>query len=432
MATPPDWDRNATWGGSNGGAGGSRTPLRQAFSSLSKSSGKKTAQSLSASGSTTPAHPASRSQSPAPEQGDGKPTVASDAGLADDLDNKAKLSLSRQSSVSNKSGAGSAAGRDAGAATAPKGDGEEDTPLQRALKNPYHRPLPGHPGNLTTSQAEALLELTQLLLKDGALHDPEKEPPSYQETQLLFNVEAARTMYLKSEAWKKEFELDRLCEEFIFEEEEAVAACGWRMYFHKVDKLGRPIFIQDLSNLDTTKLLQTTTPERIIKKFAVTLELAVRHRYEACTLSSGRWVDDNMMVVNVEGLGLSTFWTMKDQLQQLLGVLDQNFPELSGRVQIIGAPFMFSAIWSLLKGWLPAATVEKVDIAGSGYLPLILKYVRKEDWPKHLGGECCCSGATATGSDGATPAKGKSDGCLHSDEGPWDKDLVVGASPRPS
>lgn len=36
-------------------------------------------------------------------------------------------------------------------------------------------------------------------------------------------------MYLKAEAWKKEIDLDCLCKEFIFEEEEAVAACGWRM-----------------------------------------------------------------------------------------------------------------------------------------------------------------------------------------------------------
>ena len=45
--------------------------------------------------------------------------------------------------------------------------------------------LPGHPGNLTKQQAEALYQLVVLLQKDGALHDPEQDPPTHQETQLL-------------------------------------------------------------------------------------------------------------------------------------------------------------------------------------------------------------------------------------------------------
>ncbi len=216
-------------------------------------------------------------------------------------------------------------------------------------------------------------------------------------------------MYLKAEAWKKEIKLDRLVRDFDFAERDEVASHGWSMYFHKTDRLGRPIFIQDLGNMDVTKVFQITTPERVIENFAVTLELAVRHRYEACTVASGRWVDDNMMVVNLAGLGLGTFWSMKGQLQQLLAILDNNFPELSGRVQIINAPYMFSTIWSWVKGWLPTATVDKIDIAGADYHDRIWQYVNREDWPRSLGGECDCADAK---------------GCAKSDKGPWDTRLV--------
>ncbi|SPO27697.1 related to SEC14 -phosphatidylinositol/phosphatidylcholine transfer protein [Ustilago trichophora] len=294
---------------------------------------------------------------------------------------------------------------------------DTDSPLQKVLLSPNANPLPGHPGNLTESQAKALHELTHLLRADKALANPdEASPPSYQETQLLrflrarsFNVAAARTMYLKAEAWKSEIGLDRLVREFEFTERDQVAGHGWCMYFHKTDKLGRPIFIQDLGNMDCNAVFKVTTPERVIHNFAVTLELAVRHRYEACSVSSGRWVDDNFMVVNLAGLGLGTFWSMKGQLQQLLSILDNNFPELSGRVQIINAPYMFSTIWSWVKGWLPTATVEKIDIAGSDYEERIWEYVDKKDWPKSLGGTCECDGQK---------------GCRKSDLGPWDKRLV--------
>ncbi|KAJ1022531.1 hypothetical protein NDA16_003520 [Ustilago loliicola] len=168
----------------------------------------------------------------------------------------------------------------------------EDSPLQKILQSPSAQPLPGHPGNLTTAQTHALQELTAALIRDGALYSPDTEPPSYQETQLLrflrarnFNPEAARTMYLKAEAWKKEIQLDHLISTFSFSERDIVASHGWSMYFHKTDKLGRPIFIQDLGNMDVTSVFRNTTPERVIQNFAVTLELAVRHRYEALCFS---------------------------------------------------------------------------------------------------------------------------------------------------
>ncbi|PWY98305.1 CRAL/TRIO domain-containing protein [Testicularia cyperi] len=426
--TPP-FDRNATWAANRAqGISGSASkaekgsdpisyaasPLKKTFASFTRSSGKSAAAMLSRADSEPAAKveddlgalslqsaastPGKESQQTDGDHHHGRSLPSSRRGSFAEIGEQTQAEPHRTADEIN-----------------------EDSPLQKILKSPNAQPLPGHPGNLTASQTKALHELTAALRHDGALHDPETEPPSYQETQLLrflrarnFNAQAARVMYLKAEAWKKEIQLDKLVREFKFEEREEVAAHGWRMYFHKVDKLGRPIFIQDLGNMDATNVFKKTTPERVIQNFAVTLELAVRHRYEACTVSSGRWVDDNMMVVNLAGLGLSTFWSMKSQLQQLLSILDNNFPELSGRVQIINAPYMFSTIWSWVKGWLPVATVEKIDIAGSDYLPLIFKYVRKEDWPKSLGGECTCHA---------------DNGCQRSDLGPWDRRLVRTADP---
>lgn len=222
-----------------------------------------------------------------------------------------------------------------------------------------------------------------------------------------FKVPAAREMYTKAEAWKREIGLDDLCREFDFSEREVVAKHGWRMYFHKVDRLGRPIFIQDLAGLDPARVFQHTSPERIIQNFAVTLEMAVRHRYDACTRAQGHLVDDNFMVLNVQGLGLTTFWSMRQQLQQLLSILDENFPELSGRVQIINAPSLFTTIWSAIKGWLPPQTAEKINISGANYAGDIFAFVDESDWPAYLGGKCKCA------------ENGVSNSCTVSDMGPW-------------
>ncbi|CCU99706.1 unnamed protein product [Malassezia sympodialis ATCC 42132] len=255
---------------------------------------------------------------------------------------------------------------------------------------------PGHQGNLSVDQQKALDAISKQLEEAGAISL--RNPPHYQEAQLLrflrarnFDVEASREMYLRAEEWKKKINLDHLYSEFRFTERDDVAKFGWRMYFHKTDTAGRPIFIQDLSGLDAEKVFSVTTPDRIIQNFAVTLEHAVRRRYYACTKAQGHNVDDNFMVLNVQGLGLGQFWTMKNKLQELLSILDNNFPELSGRVHIINAPFIFSTAWACIKGWLPAHTAEKINICGADYLPIISQYVNLENWPAHLGGRCKCS-----------------------------------------
>lgn len=281
------------------------------------------------------------------------------------------------------------------------------------------KPASGHPGNLSSEQQKALDTLRKSLLDANVIEKPEDAPP-YQDVQLLrflrarnFDVNAAREMYLRAEKWKSSVKLDQLCTEWCFEERDVVAKHGWRMYFHKTDRLGRPIFIQDLSNLDPDKVFTHTSPDRIVQNFAVTLEEAVRYRYLACTMSQGHLVDDNFMVLNVAGLGLGTFWAMKNQLQSLLSILDDNFPELSGRVQIINAPYLFSTVWSYVKGWLPAQTAEKIDICGTDYLPTISNYVDMHAWPKHLGGHCVCEVAPES----------TRKACEVSDAGPWEPAL---------
>lgn len=285
------------------------------------------------------------------------------------------------------------------------------------------RPRPGHPGNLSPSQTSALLQLTGLLSSDSALPPTSQFTPEELEIPLCrflrarnWNVSQAREMWNKSVEWKKSVDLDRLMTEFDFSEREQVAKAGWQMYFHKVDKLGRPIFVQDLAGLDPAQLWVHTNPDRIVKNFAVTLEHAVRYRYKACSAATpdGRLIEDNLMILDIQGLGMSTFWNFKGQLQQLLSILDNNFPELSGRVQIINAPWLFSTIWGYLKGWLPPNTVDKIDITGADYSGVLLQFIDAEALPKRLGGKCECKGPG---------------GCVRSDAGPWN---TAGVDGRPA
>lgn len=73
-----------------------------------------------------------------------------------------------------------------------------------------------------------------------------------------------------------------------------------------------------------------------------------------------------------------------------------------GKFYIINAPWAFSSVWSLVKGWLDEATVAKIFILGSDYKKGLLEQIPADSLPKFLGGECECPGS-----------------CQLSDAGPW-------------
>ena len=73
-----------------------------------------------------------------------------------------------------------------------------------------------------------------------------------------------------------------------------------------------------------------------------------------------------------------------------------------GKFYIINAPWGFSTVWSLIKGWLDEATVAKIHILSSDYKTELQQQIPKESLPAFLGGSCFCG-----------------EGCQLSDAGPW-------------
>jgi hypothetical protein len=70
---------------------------------------------------------------------------------------------------------------------------------------------------------------------------------------------------------------------------------------------------------------------------------------------------------------------------------------------------LFTAVWSVIKGWLDEATVKKIHILGSSYKEKLLELIDAENLPIKYGGKCNCDG-----------------GCGNSDVGPWNDGTVPG------
>ncbi|GAA5871099.1 hypothetical protein JCM16303_001688 [Sporobolomyces ruberrimus] len=264
-------------------------------------------------------------------------------------------------------------------------------------------PMSGHPGHLTPEQVQILAQFKEELRVEG-FYDPSK----HDDAMLLrflrarkFDVPAAKKMWVDTQKWKQSFHVDELYETFEYSEKPQVDKLYPRFY-HKTDVDGRPIYIEQLGKLDLTELYKVTTPERQIQSLVVEYEKFQRDRLPICSELSGHLIETSCTIMDLKGVGLRSFYQVKSYVQEASAVSQNNYPESMGKFYVINAPFGFSTVWSLVKGWLDPATVAKIHILGSSYQSELLRQCPADSLPKFLGGTCDCP-----------------EGCSMSDAGPW-------------
>lgn len=169
-----------------------------------------------------------------------------------------------------------------------------------------------------------------------------------------------------------------------------------------------------------------TTPERQLQSLVVEYEKFLRDRLPVCSEVAGQAVTTSCTIMDLANCGIGQFWKVKNHVQEAASISQNNYPETVSRAEvdpwndrpnekrqmgaflIINAPWAFSTIWSLVKGWLDPVTVAKIHILGSDYKKTLLERIPAESLPSFLGGECKCP-----------------EGCSLSDAGPWkDPELV--------
>lgn len=55
-----------------------------------------------------------------------------------------------------------------------------------------------------------------------------------------------------------------------------------------------------------------------------------------------------------------------------------NYPESLGQLMICNAPWVFTGVWSMIKGWIDEVTRKKINIVGGGYTKELLKYIDED------------------------------------------------------
>jgi len=292
--------------------------------------------------------------------------------------------------------------------------------MPEGVTDPNYKPAPGYLGNLTVPQLHCLEKLKKEIKEEG-LYDEKR----HDDATLLrfcrarkFDYAAVKAMFIAAEEWRKTFGVDEIVANFEFPEKAEVDKY-YPQYYHKIDKDGRPVYIERLDKLNITALYAATTPERQLKRLVWEYEKSLNTRTPVCSRVVGHPVDTFCTILDLKNVGISGFWNVRSYVSDASSIGQNYYPETMGKFYIINAPFGFSTIWSVIKKWLDPVTQNKIQILGSSYAAELLKQIEPQNLPKDLGGQCVCAG-----------------GCSMSDAGPWNEPqataTATAAAPAPA
>ncbi|KAJ3076757.1 cytosolic factor, phosphatidylinositol/phosphatidylcholine transfer protein [Podochytrium sp. JEL0797] len=274
--------------------------------------------------------------------------------------------------------------------------------------------LNGRLGYLTADQEAALAEFKKELTaeEDGKYYNPEKHD-DYLLLRFLrarkFDLVLTKKMWIDCQQWRAEFGADTILDTFEFPEY-MQAMKFYPRFYHKTDRIGRPLYIEQVGLLDFTRLMQATTVERMQRNHVYDYERLIQYRMVACAEKSQRHIEQSCVIIDLKGIALSTFSSVYGIVKSISAIAQDYYPEMLGKMYLINAPMLFTGVWTLIKPMLDEATVQKITVLGSNYQSSLLESVAPENLPRFLGGKCAdCPG-----------------GCECSDIGPWNDGSVPG------
>ncbi|KAL4353988.1 hypothetical protein GQ457_06G028250 [Hibiscus cannabinus] len=225
-----------------------------------------------------------------------------------------------------------------------------------------------------------------------------------------FDVRKTMQMWEDMLNWRKEYGVDTIIQDFLYDECEEVQQCYPHGY-HGVDKQGHPVYIERIGKLDPTRLMKITTVERFLKYHVQGFEKAFLEKFPACSIAAQRHIDRTTTILDVQGLNWMRFGKVAHDLVMRMQKIDgDNYPETLHQMYVVNAGSGFKVLWNTAKGFLDPNTTAKIHVIGNKFHNKLLEIIDPSQLPEFLGGICSCP------NDG---------GCLRSDKGPWNNPAIM-------
>lgn len=199
--------------------------------------------------------------------------------------------------------------------------------------------------------------------------------------------------FVNCEKWRKEFGggVDQLVKTFDYKEKAQLMAY-YPQYYHKTDKDGRPVYIEQYGKVDFEAMRKITTDERMLENLVVEYEKVADPRLPAASRKAGQLLETCCTIMDFKGVGLMKANQVYGYVQRASAISQDYYPERLGKLYLINTPWGFSSVFAVIKRFLDPVTVAKIHVLGSGYQKELLGQVPAENLPTEFGGKCNCPG----------------------------------------
>uniref|UniRef100_A0A6A7G9X9 CRAL-TRIO domain-containing protein n=1 Tax=Hirondellea gigas TaxID=1518452 RepID=A0A6A7G9X9_9CRUS len=163
----------------------------------------------------------------------------------------------------------------------------------------------------------------------------------------------------------------------------------WPYHVHGRDRLGHPVYYEQTGKVDVNRLLKDYTLDLVKEYHLCMMETMDRLKAQISEETNNRTYK-HIVVLDLEGFGFShcskTFYS---QTKSLIDIDQFFYPESLVRLYIINAPFVFRALWAVVKIWVDPLTRARVFVLkGSAFLAEMKKWVDDDQIPTYYGGDC--------------------------------------------
>lgn len=218
-------------------------------------------------------------------------------------------------------------------------------------------------------------------------------------------------MFVNCEMWRKTYGTNSILEDFHYAEKPIVAKY-YPSYYHKTDKDGRPVYVEELGSINISEMYRITSQERMLKNLVWEYESFTKYRLPACSRKAGCLVETSCTILDLKGISISAASQVLSYVREASNIGQNYYPERMGKFYLINAPFGFSTAFRLFKPFLDPVTVSKIFILGSSFKSELLKQIPAENLPVKFGGE--------------SEVSEKDGGLLLADVGPWREQEYIG------
>ena len=96
--------------------------------------------------------------------------------------------------------------------------------------------------------------------------------------------------------------------------------------------------------------------------------MLMKLRYTSCSATAGRRIEQGLTILDLTGGSMKILSKRVYGLIQIASKIGSDYyPEIMGNLYICNAPFFFTGVWAIVKGFLDERTRAKIQMKGGSF-----------------------------------------------------------------